>query len=113
MHLRRAANTVLIALFFVTARPAFPQQTVDFSGRVFDATSKQGIENLEVTLTPPKQSRLSIRVASTNRDGVFAFTRLARSRYLVEVSQGLHLLYRAEVDATTRSRLDIPLQRKG
>src|SRR5687768_15774564 len=98
MHLPRAAIPVLIALFVVTARPAFPQQTVDFSGRVFDATSKQGSENLDVKLMPPKQSRLPIRVASTDRDGLFVFTRLARSRYLIEVSQGFHLLYRGEVE---------------
>lgn len=92
--------------------PLYPSRRLIFTGRVFDATSKRGIENLEVKLTPPKQSRLTIRVANTDQNGLFAFKQLARSRYLLEVSQGVHLLYRVEVDANTSDRLDIPLERK-
>ena len=88
------------------------QQTVDFRGLVFDAGSKSGIENLEVKLTPPRQTNLPIRLASTDRSGAFAFRQLVRGRYLLEISQGLYLLYRAEVDATKQDRVEIPLQRK-
>lgn len=112
MRVIRVVILALIALCAATAWPALSQQPVDFTGRVFDATSKRGIENLEVRLTPPKQSRLTIRVANTDQNGSFAFKRLARSRYLLEVSQGVHLLYRVEVDASTKNRIDIPLESK-
>ena len=100
------------ALVLVLAVPAASQQVADFSGRVFDADSKRGIENLEVKLTPPRGAKLSIRVANTNGSGAFLFSKLARGRYMVEVSQGVNLLYRAEVDTTQTGRLDIPLRRK-
>jgi hypothetical protein len=112
MRVIRTVILALAALCVATAWPALSQQTVDFTGRVFDATSKRGIENLEVKLTPPKESKLTIRVANTDQNGLFVFKRLPRSRYLVEVSQGVHLLYRQEVDATTQDRLDIPLNSK-
>ena len=88
------------------------QQAGDLSGRVFDAASHNGIENLEVKLTPPRESKLSIRLASTDRNGAFVFRRLDRGRYLIEISQGLYLLYRAEIDTTKQDRVEIPLRRK-
>lgn len=112
MRITRVVILALIALCIATPWPALSQQTVNFTGRVFDATSQRGIENLEVKLTPPKQSRLTIRVANTDQNGQFAFKELARSRYLLEVSQRVHLLYRVEVDASARDRIDIPLERK-
>jgi hypothetical protein len=84
----------------------------DLRGRVFDADSRDGIENLQVKLTPPRQSKAPIRIANTARDGHFLFGKLASGRYMVEVSQGTTLLYRAEVDTTLTSQLDIPLRRK-
>jgi hypothetical protein len=95
----------------MAAAPPAPQ-AADFNGRVFDATSKNGIENLEVKLTPPRQSNLAIRLTSTGRNGEFLFRRLERGRYLLEISQGLYLLYRAEIDTTQQDRLEIPLRRK-
>jgi hypothetical protein len=108
----RVVLPVLIALNFATASPTWSQPAIDFGGRVFDADSKRGVENLEVKLIPPKQSRLPIRVASTDQNGAFLFRQLARGRYLLEVSQGVHLLYRAEVDVNQQDRIDIPLQRR-
>ncbi len=92
---------------------AAPQQAVDFSGRVVDAASKQGIQNLEVKLTPPRQSKLPVRLATTDRNGTFVFQKLARGRYLLEVSQGLFLLYRAEIDTARQTHVDIRLKPKG
>jgi hypothetical protein len=112
MRVIRLVVLALVALCAASARPALSQQTFDFTGRVFDATSQRGIENLEVKLTPPKDSRLTIRVANTDQNGLFVFKQLTRSRYLLEVSQGVHILYRVEVDANTRDGIDIPLERK-
>ncbi len=87
-------------------------QATDLRGRVVDATSGNGIENLQVKLTPPRQSKAPIRLARTTRDGSFTVAQLVAGRYLVEVSQGVTLLYRAEVNATGTTRLDIPLKRR-
>ncbi|MEZ5287228.1 MAG: carboxypeptidase-like regulatory domain-containing protein [Vicinamibacterales bacterium] len=87
-------------------------QAADFTGRVFDADSKDGLQNLQVKLTPPRQVKAPIRIATTDREGGFSFRRLLRGRYLVEVSQGTTLLYRAEVDTTKTSSLQIPLKRR-
>ena len=111
MRAMRLATLTFIVCGVVAGRPALSQQPVDFTGRVFDASTNRGIENLEVRLTPPRQSKLVIRIASTDVRGSFAFGQLARSRYLIEVSQNVHLLYRAEVDATNQTHVDIPLER--
>ncbi len=106
---RRALAILVLCLL---AAPGLGAQAADFPGRVFDASSKDGIQNLQVKLTPPRQSKAPIRIANTARDGAFEFTRLVGGRYLVEVSQGMTLLYRAEVETSKVKRLDIALKRK-
>jgi hypothetical protein len=91
---------------------ATAQSTGDLSGRVFNVASRAGIENLEVKLTPPRSVNVPIRLTRTDRNGDFLFRRVAPGRYMIEVSQGLHILYRVEIDSTRQSRLDIPLQRQ-
>lgn len=103
---------VAMAAVVLLAAPALSAQTAAFEGRVFDAATKDGIQNLQVKFTPPRQVKAPIRIANTARDGSFTFARLIRGRYLVEVSQGATLLYRAEVDTTKVARLDVPLRRK-
>jgi hypothetical protein len=99
----------VVALWHVEA-PA--QQAADFKGRVTDAGGRSGIENLEVKLTPPRNSNVPIRLGSTDRNGEFVFTRLVRGPYLLEISQGVYLLYRAEVNTARQARVDIALQRR-
>jgi len=108
--MRRAV--VILASVLALAAPALRADEIDLHGRVFDAASKDGIQNLQVKLTPPRQSKAPIRIANTARDGTFVFRRLASGRYLVEVSQGSTLLYRSEIDTTRTARLDVPLRRK-
>jgi len=88
------------------------QQALDFGGRVFDAETNRGLENLEVKLTPPRGVKASIRVAMTDRNGGFLFRRLASGKYLVEVSQGANLLYRGEANTGTSTQLNVPLRRR-
>jgi len=106
---RRAAMLAVAALL---AGPVLRAQVGDFPGRVFDAGTKDGIQNLQVKLTPPRQVKAPIRIATTGRDGSFVFSKLQAGRYLVEVSQGTTLIYRAEVDTRKVGRLDVPLRRK-
>jgi hypothetical protein len=105
-------SIVAVVLGLIVAAQASAQPSVDFTGRVFDAGTKTGIQNLQVKLLPPRQSKNPPRIANTDRDGVFVFRKVPQGRYLVEVSQGVTLLYRAEVNTATTSRLDVPLRRK-
>ena len=102
---------VLVASLTVLPVTCLAQQAADFKGRVFDATTRTGIENLEVKLSPPRQSRAAIHLTRTDRNGAFLVPRLAPGRYLLEVSQGMYLLYRMEVDTTRQSQIEIPLTR--
>ena len=113
MNARRTRRLALATLLVCLGASGEAQvQFIEFTGRVVDAGSGQGIENLEIKLTPPKGVNLPIRLSGTDRDGKFLFRRLARSRYLIEVSQGLYLLYRAEVDTTQQETVEITLKRR-
>jgi hypothetical protein len=104
----------LVALFFLAAVSAqlVCAQARDFSGRVLDAQSHQGIANLEVKLRPPSNSSAPVMVGNTDQNGAFRFSNVQIGRYLVEVSQGPYLLYRAEIDLSTTDHLDITVQRR-
>lgn len=91
---------------------AQPGDSVDFGGRIFEEQTRAGIPNVQVKLTPPRQSKLPVRLTSTDRDGNFRFAGLVRSSYLLEVSQGLHLLYRKEVKAGELREAHIALRRR-
>ena len=85
------------------------QQAADFGGRVTDV-DRHGVANLEVKLTPPRNAKQPIRLGSTDSNGVFVFRQLAGGRYLLELSQGVYLVYRAEVDTTKQSRVEVTLR---
>lgn len=112
MRRRVLSSVLLLALVTGVALAAQGPQRVDFAGRVFDAATKTGIENLQIRFAPPRASRLPVRVATTTRTGEFRFPALIRGPYLVEISQGPHTLHRAEVDAGSVDRLDVPLRRR-
>ena len=109
-RLRRGVLVVLSLT--VLPMTCLAQQAADFKGRVFDATTRTGIENLEVKLSPPRDSKAAIRLTQTDRNGTFFVPRLTPGRYLLEVSQGMYLLYRMEVDTARQSQIEIPLTRK-
>ncbi len=108
--LKRLLIAFVLAVFALS--PASAQGSKDVTGRVFDAANRRGIENLEVKLTPPRNSNLPIRLTSTDQNGGFRFPQVRQSRYLLEVSQGANLLYRSEVDIATASDLQVPLQKR-
>lgn len=89
---------------------AAAQQLNDLGGRVFEAPNNRGIENLEIKLTPPTSSALPVRIATTDQNGQFRFAQVKQSHYLLEVSQGPSLLYRAEIDTGRQNQIEIPLQ---
>jgi hypothetical protein len=72
------------------------------SGRIFEATSRAGIGGLIVKLTPSRAAnrpqKITQKITTTEPDGRFEFTNLDKGRYLLEVYQGLTLLYRDVID---------------
>jgi len=108
----KSVSTCAVVLSLLLRVPVYAQQTLDFAGRVFDADTQRGVENLEVKLTPPRGVKASIRLATTDRNGSFVFRQLAAGRYLVEVSQGPNLLYRSELNTASATQLNVPLRRR-
>jgi len=106
---RIAVSAVILCLpvFF-----AHSQAAQDFTGRVFDAQSKRGVENLEIRLRPPTASNLPTLMGYTNQNGEFRFSAVSSSRYLLEVSQGPYPLYRHEVDLSQTHNIEIPIERR-
>jgi hypothetical protein len=82
------------------------------SGRIFDATSKTGIPDLTVKLIPPRTSNKAEKVTTTGQSGEFRFDVPSPGKYLLEVYQGLTLLFRDVVDTTHPSDKVIELKRK-
>jgi hypothetical protein len=107
--LRRFSRLVMTAFLAGNLLPlTAAQQLNNLDGRVFETATQRGIENLEVKLTPPTNSDLAVRLASTDQNGQFRFAQLRQGRYLLEVSQGRSLLYRAEINTEKQNHIDIP-----
>jgi hypothetical protein len=106
---RLALAIIVVGHFWL---PAAAQQPDAMDGRVFEVGSNRGVENLEVKVTPPNNSSLPVRIANTDQNGQFRFADVRQGRYLLEVSQGPNLLYRAEIDTGKQSHIEISLQRR-
>jgi len=91
---------------------AYPQTFKSFSGRIFDAQTKRGVENLEVKLRAPNGSNLPTMIGSTDQKGAFRFSQVRPGRYLLEVRQGPYVLYRIETDTSKVNTIDIPIHRR-
>jgi hypothetical protein len=110
--MRRVLVVLLSCCFVLISRIDAPaQQPADFSGVIVDA-EHHGLPNLEIKLSPPRDSKLAIRLGSTDRNGAFVFRQVPRGRYLLEISQGVYLLYRAEVDTNREPKVTITLRRR-
>lgn len=103
---------VLLLLASVATQLVHAQTSKPFSGRVFNAQSKRGVENLEVKLRPPRNSSAPIMIGTTDQNGTFRFAKVQIGMYLLEVSQGPYVLYRREVDLSKVDTVEIPLRRR-
>jgi hypothetical protein len=104
--------TIMVFLGCLIVVLAYPQTAKSFTGRVFDAQTKRGIENLEIKLRPPSGSKFPSMIGNTDQRGVFRFSQVRPGRYLLEVHQGPYVLYRAETDTSRVDTLDIPIHRR-
>jgi len=84
----------------------------NISGRVYDASNNQGISNMVVKLTPPRNLKEPQKITVTDNDGQFKFSGLKKTRYLLEVTQGPTLLYRDVIDVNQQTTKNIILHSK-
>lgn len=102
-NLRFLALAVLVALAVTHAAAA------RLSGRVYDGASKDSIPDLTLKLIPPKNANAPERITSTDRGGRFNFGEVPPGKYLLEVYQGLTLVYREVVVVSGEVQKDIVL----
>ena len=95
------------------AEPVKPEgQAGVFTGRIYEAETKTGIGDLTVRLIPPRDLKKPEKVTTTDEDGKFRFTDLGGDKYLLEVYQGLTLLYREVIEGKENTPKEITLKKK-
>jgi len=65
-----------------------------------------------VRLIPPRDVKKPEKVTTTDEDGNFRFTDLSGDKYLLEVYEGLTLLYREVVEVKQNTPKEIALKKK-
>jgi len=81
-------------------------------GRVYEEAGRKGIPALTVKLIPPRDLRGVEKITTTDDRGGFRFSALDGGRYLLEVYQGVLLLYREVIAVDRDTRKDIELRRR-
>ncbi len=89
------------------------EPTAVLTGRISEAETQSGIGDLTVRLIPPRDLKQPEKVTTTDEDGKFRFADLSGDRYLLEVYQGLTLLYREVVEVKENTPKEIILKKKG
>lgn len=109
----------LAAIFYLLIVGLLPLEAMELdvsakkiSGRILESAQRRGISNLTVKITPPKDSGKPQKITVTDKDGKFLFEDIEEGTYLLEVSQGLTLLYRDVIDTKKGIHKVIPLKRK-
>ena len=105
-------KTLFFTFVFLFAMMASNVIAETLEGRVYESTTGQGISALMVKLIPPRNLQKSEKITSTNEQGEFRFPNIERGRYLIEVYQGVTILYRDVVEVTQDMRKEIPLRKK-
>jgi len=94
----------------VPARAMMAQVKGDsLTGRVFNSATGQGVYGLTVRLIAPRAANLPMKITFTNRDGQYRFGGLKKQRYLLEVSRGIDVVYRREIDASVDQKFLVAL----
>ncbi|MBI4650397.1 hypothetical protein HY745_03745 [Candidatus Desantisbacteria bacterium] len=103
--------TIVFSLIFTTLVIA---QNVELCVRVCEneVSDTTGISNLKIKLIPPKTVNKPEIIATTDARGNFCFQNLEKSRYLLEIYQGITLLYREVTDANQDTKKEIILRKE-
>lgn len=106
---------LVFVLSLCCALTASPVGGAELDGRIVDAASRDGIPELTVKLIPPmamQSLRRPEKITTTDRHGEFRFTDTDTGKYLLEVYQGVTLLYRGVVEINQDTHKRIELKRK-
>src|SRR5262245_46808506 len=97
----------------ISAQPGRETRPPDVivEGTVYDQDSNAGIPGLTVRLIPPRSTKKPERVLPTDQKGYFCYKGEDRGTFLLEVYQGVTLLYRKEIDTMQTWNLRIPLKK--
>jgi len=82
------------------------------TGRIYEAVTQAGIADLTVRLIPPRDLKKPEKVTTTDEGGKFRFADLSGDKYLLEVYEGLTLLYREVVEVKQNTPKEIALKKK-
>jgi hypothetical protein len=113
MRLRKVLFLSLLALgLFGLNGSVSSQNGATLFGTISDDHG-QGIPNLEVKVSPPRNVRESLHMTTTSRNGSYRISNLRRGQYLMEVSLSYRLIYRGVVDTSNgNTQKDVVLRRK-
>jgi hypothetical protein len=82
------------------------------TGRIYEAGTQAGIADLTVRLIPPRDLKKPEKVTTTDEGGKFRFADLSGDKYLLEVYEGLTLLYREVIEVKQNTQKEIALKKK-
>ncbi len=108
------AVAILVALVKIPSVAPMEMTIHDdvIEGRIFEATTRRGIPNLTVRLIPPRVTQQAEKITTTKANGEFEFRSVDKGKYLLEVYQGLTLLYRDVVDTNGDRHMEISFRKK-
>jgi hypothetical protein len=117
MAMRRTFQTLTLALLLALAPQVAEAMKLIVShgvvkGMIYDSSTGKGISGLVVKLLPPRPSGNTQRITVTNARGEFQFGSQRKGRYMLEVRQGLTLLYRRVIDTNMDDSLAVSFRRK-
>ncbi len=107
-----AVRLVVLLSWWLVILPNVSAAGLTLDGQVREAVGRKGIPALAVKLIPPRELRGVERITSTDGEGRFRFANLDRGRYLLEVYQGVRLLYREVISLDRDLRKDIELRKR-
>jgi hypothetical protein len=114
MNLKAATSLVIfLALALSSARCAvYNAREKSITGRVLESPTSNAVVNITIKLTPPKASAHAQKLTTTNQKGEFTFRDVEAGRYLLEICQGLNVVYRKVFDTSHSSEEPILLTLK-
>ncbi len=101
----------VFVLLLMALPPAYGNE-LKLRGSVLDDMSRKGIPGLTVKFMAPTAKGISHFTTFTSQNGQFQFSALGPGTYLLEVYQGVTLLYRREMTLDRDMELVIYLQRR-